>query len=250
MASDPSTFPPSPAATLPRLSPSGSPQDVRRALVGTSAVTLSHARSARTDFYAELRVSSVLVFLGYAFVGLMVMSLLVSARAAEIDRPVAVVTLVLVSLAGTGHHVYRKLFETPYTAEDRWAWLDFQAQELRRSIERSGRVPTAWTERQRFEWLVLALDSPFLEHSDDPSAFEVYLSRRRVGEEARRPAAHTPVLDHQERLYFTASREDALTVIGLFQELTGCPAWDVTQRPGALIQRPQDTLQAAGHQDG
>lgn len=250
MASDPSTVPPSPAAALPRLSPSGAPEGVRRALVGTPAVTVSHARSTRNDFYAELRVSTMLVFLGYAFVGLMVMSLLVSAWGTEIDRPAALVTVVLVSVAGTGHHVYRKLFETPYTAEERWSWLDFQAQELRRSVERTGRVPTAWTERQRFEWLVLALDSPFLEHSDDPSEFEVYLSRRRVGEEAQRPAAHTPVLDHQERLYVTASREDALSVMGLFQDLTGCPAWDVTQRPGVLIWRPQDTLQAPVHQDG
>ncbi|ASN83306.1 hypothetical protein [Deinococcus ficus] len=246
MASDPSTVPPS----LPRLSPSGSPEDVRQALVGTTAITLSHARSTRTDFYAELRVSTMLVFLGYAFVGLMVMSFLVSAWGTKIDRPAALVMLVLVSLAGTGHHVYRKLFETPYTAEERWTWLDFQAQELRRSVERSGRVPTAWTERQRFEWLVLALDAPFLEHSDDPSEFEVYLSRRRAGEEAQRPAAHTPVLDHQERLYVTASREDALAVIRLLQGLTGCPAWDVTQRPGVLIRQAQDTLLAAGHQDG
>lgn len=235
MASDPSTVPPSPAAALPRLSPSCSPEDVRRALEGTPAVTLSYARSTRSDFYAELRVSSVLVLLGYAFVCLMIMSLLVSAWGTKIDRPAALLTLVLVSLAGTGHHVYRKLFETPYTAEERWAWLDFQARELRRSTERTGRVPTAWTERQRFEWLVLALDSPFLEHSDDPSEYEVYLSRRRAGDEAHRPAAHTPVLDHQERLYVTASREDALAVIGLFQDLTGCPAWDVTQRPGEMI---------------
>jgi len=77
------------------------------------------------------------------------------------------VTVVLVSLAGTGRHVYRKLFETPYTAEEWWAWLDFQAQELRR-----------------------------------------------------------------------------------LQGLTGCPAWDVTQRPGVQMGRGQGLLQAPVHQDG
>ncbi len=235
------TDPISPAPTLPRVNRNGPPVQLRSCLESNPAVTLSHSKSTREDFYKDVRFSAVLVFVGYGFLGLMGIAAMVSFLNLDLNRPGGLLFLVVLSLIGTGHYVYRKIFETPYNAEERWVWLDFETRELRQSIDQSGRIPRAWTERRHFDGLSLALESPVRENSSDPRDYEVYLTRHNTAEEALRPEWQRPILEHQQKLYFTSSREDALEVILLYGRLTGCPAWDITQSPGVRIRAPQRT---------
>ncbi|UBV45232.1 hypothetical protein LAJ19_20750 (plasmid) [Deinococcus taeanensis] len=199
------------------------------------AVKLKHYNSTRAAFYSDVRLTAVMVFVGYAFLGLMIVGFLSSVHL-EIERPWGLTFLIAIAVAGTLHYLYGKVLQAPYTAEERWIWLDFETRELLEFTRRTGRIPASWTTRKRFDRLTLSLDSPFCENSSDEPSYDVYLSRR--DEEAENTSSdwYRPRLHKEQHLYSSDSLEDALEVTLFYQQVMGCPAWNITQFPGVPIE--------------